>query len=121
MVEFVPAVHAVRQGEREEAARREAVGGRGLRKFVFQRGEGKVEGRTAGGVEAFKFLGLCVPGDGEGGAADAAGFEEVEADLRGEGQAGADHAVLTADRGARGEGAAVDAVGLGEGGRGAEK
>jgi hypothetical protein len=29
--------------------------------------------------------------------------------------------VLTADRGARGEGAAVDAVGLGEGGRGAEK
>ncbi len=91
--------------------------------------EGKAEGRTAGGVEAVKFFGLRVSDDGEevaaaavaGGLHEADGGEAIDADLRGEGLAGADHAVLTEDRGARGEGAVVDAVGLGEGERGAEE
>jgi hypothetical protein len=92
-------------------------------------------GRAARGVEAVELFRLRLVDDGEEVAADAAAgglheaergvggdggvdgraalAQDVEADLRRERLAGADHAVLGDDLGTGGKGAAGDAVGLG--------
>ena len=95
------------------------------------------ERRAAGGVEAVEFFRLRIPDDGEQVAADAAahrlhqaqrgvgrdggvdrraaGLENIEAGLRRERLAGADHAVLRDDFRAGGERSAGDAVHLSHG------
>jgi hypothetical protein len=117
---------------------RKPRGGRVVRplvQFGHQLLAGKAERGAAGGVEAVKFFVGGAPDDREEVAADAvaggfheaergvgrdgrihgraAGFQHVEGDLRGQRVRGGGHAVLGDDLGAGGEGATVDAVGLG--------